>query len=90
MLHLRIEYTGYGRYDLKICDDGILVQILSVWTFSIVLSLFKLSSYVSKLNVSETRFCLRLQVKLIQLGPIDKASPYLWIQSMELVPIFGM
>jgi hypothetical protein len=28
-------------------------------------------------NVSETGFCLRLQVEPIQLGPIDRASPCL-------------
>jgi hypothetical protein len=32
--------------------------------------------YFSK-HVSQTWFCLRLQVKPTQLGPIDKASPYL-------------
>jgi hypothetical protein len=33
--------------------------------------------YISKHNVSETGFSLRLQVKSTQLGPIDRASPYL-------------
>jgi hypothetical protein len=33
--------------------------------------------YFSKHNVSDTGFCLRLQVKPTQLGPIDRASPYL-------------
>jgi hypothetical protein len=33
--------------------------------------------YFSKHNVSETGFCLRLQVKPTQLGPINRASPYL-------------
>jgi hypothetical protein len=28
-------------------------------------------------NVSETGFCLNLQVKYIQFGSIDTASPYL-------------
>jgi hypothetical protein len=28
-------------------------------------------------NVSETGFCLRLQVESTQLGPIDRASPSL-------------
>jgi hypothetical protein len=32
---------------------------------------------LQKHEVSETGFCLRLQVKPIQLGPIDWASPYL-------------
>jgi hypothetical protein len=45
---------------------------------SIVLSLFKNSPvYFSKYNVSATGFYLRLQVKPTQLGPIDRASPYL-------------
>jgi hypothetical protein len=35
------------------------------------------SIYISKHNVSETGFCLHLQVKPTQLGPIDRASPYL-------------
>jgi hypothetical protein len=33
--------------------------------------------YFSKHIVSETGFCLRLQVKPSQLGPIDTARPYL-------------
>jgi hypothetical protein len=33
--------------------------------------------YISKHNVSETVFCLRLQVEPTQLSPIDRASPYL-------------
>jgi hypothetical protein len=41
------------------------------WTLSIILFLFKAR------NVSETGFCLRLQVEPTQLVPFDKASPYL-------------
>jgi hypothetical protein len=33
--------------------------------------------YFSKHIFSETGFCLRLQVKPTQLGPIDRTSPYL-------------
>jgi hypothetical protein len=33
--------------------------------------------YISKHNVSETGFYLRPQVKLILLGPIDRASPHI-------------
>jgi hypothetical protein len=48
------------------------------WILSIVFSLSKKRPvYFSKHNVSETGFCLRLQAKPIQLGPIDTASPYL-------------
>jgi hypothetical protein len=55
-----------------------LVQILDFWTLSIVLSLSKTRPvYFSKHNVSEIGFCLRLQVKPTQLGPIDGANPYL-------------
>jgi hypothetical protein len=54
------------------------VQLLCFWTLSIVLCLSKKSPvYFSKHNVSETGYCLRLQVKLTHLGPIDRASPYL-------------
>jgi hypothetical protein len=54
------------------------VQILCFWTLSIVLPLSKNHPvYFSKHNVSETGFCLRLQVKPTQLGPIDRASPCL-------------
>jgi hypothetical protein len=35
------------------------------------------SVYITKHNVSETGFCLRLHVKPTQLGPLDRASPYL-------------
>jgi hypothetical protein len=30
-----------------------------------------------KHNISETGFCLRLQVEPTELGPIDRTSPYL-------------
>jgi hypothetical protein len=54
-----------------------LQQILCFWTLSIVLSLFRNRPvYFSKHNVSETGFCLCLQVKPTQLSPIDRASPY--------------
>jgi hypothetical protein len=46
------------------------LQILCFWILSIFLFLFKT-------HVSETGFCLHLQVKPIQLGPTDRASPYL-------------
>jgi hypothetical protein len=56
--------------DLKVCDDGIFIELMYFWTLSIVLFLFETH------KVSETGFCLRLQVEPNQLGPIDKASPY--------------
>jgi hypothetical protein len=37
------------------------------------------SSVFLKHNISETGFCFRLEVKPTQLGPIDRASPYLRI-----------
>jgi hypothetical protein len=57
-----------------VCDDGTSVQITCFWTSC--LSLKCRPVYISKHNVSETGFCLRLQVKPTQLGPIDRASPY--------------
>jgi hypothetical protein len=58
------------------CSSGKVCRNIMSWTLSIVLSLSKNHPvYFSKHNVSETRFCLRLQVKPTQLDPIDRASP---------------
>jgi hypothetical protein len=57
--------------DVKVCDDGMLIQLLCFRTLCSVLFVCKTH------RVSETGFCLRLQVKPTQLGPIDGASPYL-------------
>jgi hypothetical protein len=64
--------TEIRIYDLSVCDGGTLVQLLCFWTLSIVLSLSK-----KHRPVSETGFCLRLQGKPAQLGPVDRGSPYL-------------
>jgi hypothetical protein len=49
------------------------------WTLSIIISLSEnCPVYFSKHNVSETEFSLHLQTKSTQLGPIDRASPYLY------------
>jgi hypothetical protein len=37
--------------------------------------------FLFKNIVSETAFCLRLQVKATELGPIDRASAYLRIST---------
>jgi hypothetical protein len=44
--------------------------------------------YFSKHDVSETEFCLRLQVKPTQLGPTDRATPY--IQTPVPAPRWGI
>jgi hypothetical protein len=44
--------------------------------------------YFSKHNVSETGFCLRLQVKPTQLNAIDRASPYL--RTLVAAPRWGI
>jgi hypothetical protein len=56
---------------MKLCDHDTLIQLLCFWTLYIALLLFK------KHNVSDTGFSLRLQVKPTEMGPIDRASPYL-------------
>jgi hypothetical protein len=55
------------------------MQILCFWTLPIDLSLSKntVLFIFSKHNVSETGFCLRLQVEPTRLGPVNRASPYL-------------
>jgi hypothetical protein len=54
---------------LKVCENATLIQILCYWTLSI--SCFYLK------HVSETGLYLCLQIKPTQLGPTDRAGPYL-------------
>jgi hypothetical protein len=78
MVWCREEENDDNEEEVHCDNDDMKVQILCFWTISIVLSLSKSRPvYFSKHNVSETGFCLRLQVRPIQLGPIDRASPYL-------------
>jgi hypothetical protein len=70
---LCVEKSGPNR--MTVVTLFIIIQILCFWTLSIVFVYRHL--YFSKHNVSETGFCLRLQVKSAQLGPIDRASPCL-------------
>jgi hypothetical protein len=44
--------------------------------------------YIRKHNVSVTGFCLRLQVKLTQLVPIDRASSYGLVRRQGLLYCF--
>jgi hypothetical protein len=61
----------------------VMIQILCFWTLSIILSLSRNTVvFIFQNNVSETGFCLRLQVKPTQLGPIDRASPEIRISSI--------
>jgi hypothetical protein len=59
----------------------ILIQILCFWTLSIALFFYL------KYNVSETGFCLRVQVESTQLDPIDRYSPYL--RRLDSVSVFS-
>jgi hypothetical protein len=63
------------KYDLKVCDDGTLVQILRFWTLSIILSLSKTSSCLSS---KRQRFGDWILLKLLSS-----------VQSIEIVPISG-
>jgi hypothetical protein len=65
------------KYDLKVCDDGKLVQLLRSWTLSIVSSLSKMSSC---LHLKTQRFgdwILSSSSGKTDSGPIDRTSPYL-------------
>jgi hypothetical protein len=46
--------------------------------------------FVFQNSFSETGFCLRLQIKPTQLGPIDRASPYLRIECSLRNVVFDM
>jgi hypothetical protein len=62
-----INVMTMKHIDLRVCVDGKLVHILCSWTLSIVSSLSKI---LTKNNVSEIGFYLRLQVKPTQLGTV--------------------
>jgi hypothetical protein len=65
---------------LEFAKERVFVQILCLWTLSIGLSLYENRPvFSSEHSVSETGFCLRLQVQHTQLNPINRASPYLRI-----------
>jgi hypothetical protein len=67
---LRLLHSSIKKCFLSVQASYEIIKLLCLWTLSIVL-LFKTH------NVSETGFCLRLQMTPTQLGPIDRASPYL-------------
>jgi hypothetical protein len=57
---------------LKVCDDGTLVQILCCWTLSSILFIFQNTTFLRLGSVSV------FSLKPTQLGPVDRASSYLW------------
>jgi hypothetical protein len=79
--------AGQPKHDLSIREPislnflntfptTLCVQILCFWTLSIGLSLSKNTAlFILQNKVSETGYCLRLQVKPTQLGLVDRASP---------------
>jgi hypothetical protein len=64
MLPAKTSYKTVSSQDLRVFDDGILIQ-LCFWTLS---SLFYL-----KHNISKTWFCLRFGVEPSQFSPIARA-----------------
>jgi hypothetical protein len=76
---LRPSVCTYERIlHLEICDEGILKK------YCVSGNCPSSSFYLKTYNVSETGFCLRLQVEPNQLGPIDRASPYLPSEGLAL------
>jgi hypothetical protein len=63
------------NYDLKVCDDGTLVQILCFWTLSIVLkTLFSLYYKIQRLG---DWILSPSSGKTYSVGPSSRAIPYL-------------
>lgn len=52
--------------DLKVCEDGILTQLLCFWAPFIILFLFKTH------NILETGLCLHHQIQSVELVPISQ------------------
>jgi hypothetical protein len=58
------------KKELKVCDDGILLQFLTYWTLSIGLSLLLFRTTFWRLD------CLQ-EKKPTHFGPIDRSKLYL-------------
>jgi hypothetical protein len=82
-----VTFSILPKFSLKI-------QIFCFWTLSIAPFFYVKHRpvYISKHNVSETGFCLRLRVKPTQLSPIDRArlefgtSSIDWAQLSKFCP----
>jgi hypothetical protein len=62
----------YKLWSALICTNIMFLDIIHRPVF-----FYKYLVYITKHNISETGFCLHLQVKPTQLGQISRASPYL-------------
>jgi hypothetical protein len=63
------EFPLGSEFSLRFRRVTLWIQLLYFWTLYSILFLFKT-------HVSETGFCLHLQVEPSQLRSIDRASPY--------------
>jgi hypothetical protein len=70
---LASESVAVEDYCLQVCDTMTFLQMF--------LDIIHRPVYISKHNVPETGFCLRLQVPPTQLGPVDRACFGDWILS---------
>jgi hypothetical protein len=69
-----VRYGAVIRYDLNVCDDGTLVQIVRFWTLSIVLSL---SRIVVLFSFQNTTFRTPNSVSVFRSDVLS------WVQSTE-------
>jgi hypothetical protein len=63
------------KYDLNVCDDGILIKLLWFWTLSIVLFLFKANTTFRRLD-SVSVFRWNFQFHASAASPSEKQTPY--------------
>jgi hypothetical protein len=76
------EFPLGSELSLRFRRVALWIQLLYFWTLYNILFLFKTHS------VSDTGFCLRLQVEPFQLRPVDRASPYLQAAAPTLDGIY--
>jgi hypothetical protein len=87
MLRCFIDFISFLQKKIGITSNLTIYvgdPVVCFWTLSIFLSLSKsYSVYISKCNISETGFCLHLQGKPTQLGPVNRASPEIATMSID-------
>jgi hypothetical protein len=58
-------------------QNSVLMEFITIYITIKILDIIHRPVFCLKHNISETEFCLRLQVEPTQLCPIDRASLYL-------------
>jgi hypothetical protein len=80
----RLKFAVNLTRTVDVLKSSVLSDVTSVTptdTLIVFLDILHNPVFIQNIKVSETGFCLRLQVQRTQLGPIDSVGPYLRISA---------